>query len=451
MKPIILSVMFLCISISMMDCSCSGCGSATKADFDTEELIIEQLGQIGITERYVEITRRLALVRFEAPVLDGKIIDLMMNTLFFVYDNNKKSDIIRVEAYHDRSPIVRLEVSGDDMKKFKKKKNSQEEFSKTLIFQDIRPLKRMLTDDLIEYHTEILSMDEDSENISVTARYTSYDGEKFLPNFFLTLARILDRVPWLKEIQLKYVYGKNDSISFYINSNDLIGMFNKEISQEDFVQKIDIEAKGNFFAKAFPAHYTRELHLITTDSGFAYGATSEYGSGETMDEISDEKFGPKNLFDGSTATCWGEGASGDGTGEAVYVTVADSQKVLSLVNGNAQSANVYKAKNRVKKLKITPLIGYVSKKDSKVTYNAVICGAPVFITVEDTMKKQKFPLKFAGSGNVQNIRSKAMQSFKKTKTDISDDDVSYIMKVEIMDIYKGKDNDTCISEIAFTQ
>ncbi len=130
-------------------------------------------------------------------------------------------------------------------------------------------------------------------------------------------------------------------------------------------------------------------------------ASSQYKATEGTEN----QFDPRNLFDGSLQTAWCEGVSDAGVGESVSITFENAVMLnkIEVVNGWTASEQYYNINSRVASLK-------VASSD----------GGSASLTLQDS-------------------------NFDYQPNDVSLSGSSF--KFSIDDIFKGRDADTCISEI----
>jgi len=133
------------------------------------------------------------------------------------------------------------------------------------------------------------------------------------------------------------------------------------------------------------------------------------------------KYSAKNLIDNNPKTAWVEGSHDFGKDVKLYLTLSPTTHggklegdylidKVAIINGYAKSKKIFKANNRVKKIKFQ----YWSMKEDK--------EFDLFFTLKDTSKMQY--IKFKKPIYASNFR------------------------ISILSVYKGeKYNDTCISEI----
>ncbi|MCK4232860.1 hypothetical protein KAX75_00400 [candidate division WOR-3 bacterium] len=192
-------------------------------------------------------------------------------------------------------------------------------------------------------------------------------------------------------------------------------------------------------------------------TGYDYRATSE------LDDVGDYEFGQygaHNLFDSHSSTCWAEGASGDGIGEYIFIGIDEKMKQICIVNGYAKAKETFIKNNRVKKLKVSLYIGI--NKPGYVTELAIIYDAAKYkkdkiIRLKDKKEVQHFEFPFDWEKIIQFKESSRKSFIKEHKKELKESDIKeseltiqYILKLEIVDVYKGsKYDDTCISDIWF--
>lgn len=155
-------------------------------------------------------------------------------------------------------------------------------------------------------------------------------------------------------------------------------------------------------------------------------------------------YGYNNLFDKDISTSWVEGVNGSGINEYLLIPFFKQDESMfsykkkkninikfQINNGYCKNESLYKKNNRVKKVKITV---YDIPLNSDIN-NMFVDGDPVvifekIIELQDTSEKQEF-----------NFQTKLVNydSYCIPFT---------LIKMEILDVYKGTDfDDTAISEI----
>ncbi|MBN2402089.1 MAG: hypothetical protein JXN64_06795 [Spirochaetes bacterium] len=163
------------------------------------------------------------------------------------------------------------------------------------------------------------------------------------------------------------------------------------------------------------------------------------------------KYGVQNLFDGKFSTAWVEGVKGYGIGEAVFVIIPDDYKIINIFNGYGKSMALFKNNGRVRRIKliyhagINPE-GYVT--EIAEIYKSKKYPKEYFIDLKDTFGVQTFDFPFSGR-ELAEFKNTFVDEYKKM-TSVPIASVKMILKIEIIDVYKGaKFEDTCISEIFF--
>ncbi|MDH5656972.1 MAG: hypothetical protein OEZ34_13745, partial [Spirochaetia bacterium] len=136
-------------------------------------------------------------------------------------------------------------------------------------------------------------------------------------------------------------------------------------------------------------------------------------------------FDVRNLFDRNQQTAWCEGAEGDGIGEYNFIqfTVDDSDakfnlNEISIITGWTKSEDLYKRNKRVSKIVID-------------TYPDVEEGGES-ASISGELENNNY--------DYQNIKDEFFFNENSTES----------IKITINDIFKGKDSDTCLSEIKIT-
>jgi hypothetical protein len=139
-------------------------------------------------------------------------------------------------------------------------------------------------------------------------------------------------------------------------------------------------------------------------------ASSQFSRGEGKEL----EFDPRNLFDGSLQSAWCEGKSGDdGVGESVTVYFDGMAQIsqISIVTGWTKSEEMFKGNNRVSKINVA----YSSGGDGQSSYSAELQDNNY--DFQPTLPPQGIPYPI------------------------------YSLTFRIDGVHKGKDSDTCLSEI----
>lgn len=206
-----------------------------------------------------------------------------------------------------------------------------------------------------------------------------------------------------------------------------------------------------------------EKFEMQTVQGY-YATSSELDAVDPFEGLG--KYGGFNLFDRNPATTWVEGVDGDGIGETLTIGIGEQLKEnIFIVNGYQKSRDLFTQNNRVKTLRLTLYVGFMIPGDVTEIYAyvyAVPFGEPKEIQLKDSFGVQTFPLPFDITGTEalkEKLRGVFLEDFKTRIEEIQkisgvvelNPEVQYILKCEILEVYKGsKYDDTCISDIWFS-
>jgi hypothetical protein len=180
-------------------------------------------------------------------------------------------------------------------------------------------------------------------------------------------------------------------VAFIVEEKEDFALINFP-GKEGYIQKSQL-GEGSMVVKAVSIPGLGKAS-VSASSQFSFGEGREL------------EFDPRNVFDGSLQTAWSEGKSGeDGIGEYIQLSFNECVELtdISVVNGWTKSEDVYKLNGRVAELKVVNDYGQeqvISLQDEVYDY-------------------QSTPVTMSGSN----------------------------FKFVISKVYKGKDSDTCMSEI----
>ena len=213
------------------------------------------------------------------------------------------------------------------------------------------------------------------------------------------------------------------------------------------------------YYNSYLGEYNRYVSFYSTDI--------DEESIDNIDYVNTNKYSSDNLFDGSFNTCWVAGSYETKSYDTLYVEIPkkiDLNKViLNIFSGYGKSKSLYYKNARPKKIKLSIYAAYNPEGFVGLSGGTYFIKkySEKFIEIEDTFGLQSFPLKLNKQKlidfqkeNVNKAKSSA-NAYAKTflgdkNSDIKTADASFILKIEISDIYKGtKYDDICISELFF--
>jgi hypothetical protein len=146
-------------------------------------------------------------------------------------------------------------------------------------------------------------------------------------------------------------------------------------------------------------------------------------------------YGPGRVHDGDPATCWAEGATGDGIGEALAVPV-DATKKLRIMNGFQRTDLEYKINARARKVRVSVLIATMGFGQFGTAYLDPKVVAQGVYELKDAQGWQSLPV----------------PAFNKSLAKASGEDDptrGTIVVIEILSSYPGtKCKDLCVSEVS---
>ena len=177
------------------------------------------------------------------------------------------------------------------------------------------------------------------------------------------------------------------------------------------------------------------------------GAPGEFG-----------KYAIGNIIDKDITTAWVEGVEGDGIGEYILIATPDETRTINVFSGYGQSLSLFEKNNRPKEIKLSYFLGIKDAFPGQYYsyYKAVKFEDEYIISLKDTIALQNFEFPFKDREKLAAFREKCLEDFKNAgyRKDMPAPPeppvAKWILKIEIMDVYKGsKWQDTCISEIFF--
>ncbi|MFW6181830.1 MAG: NADase-type glycan-binding domain-containing protein, partial [Spirochaetota bacterium] len=142
-------------------------------------------------------------------------------------------------------------------------------------------------------------------------------------------------------------------------------------------------------------------------------STSVWASSELKETRGDREvvYAAGYLFDGDHATCWAEGAEGDGTGESVTFIADRPVERIGLVNGYARDEGIFMKNNRVKAVRISLIPaftapGLVTENDFYL-YFGLVHPVGGDVVIEDTRDLQYVDVPFTGQQQLDLMREAA--------------------------------------------
>ena len=181
----------------------------------------------------------------------------------------------------------------------------------------------------------------------------------------------------------------------------------------------------------------KDTLLLAYQNETFWGSSSEL----EMDIYKDfGKYGSTNLSDSDPTTCWTEGSKSNGTGEYIWMNIPKSTSTLRIRNGYQKNETIYFANNRPKKFEFKLYAcfqpsGYVTESHNGFSISETIASTSAVL--DDKLGYQDIKLGFDWPEILSQL----------SNDKIFDKD-QFILKIKILDIYKGnKWDDLCISDI----
>ena len=196
------------------------------------------------------------------------------------------------------------------------------------------------------------------------------------------------------------------------------------------------------------------LHLVS----------SELDEVNPFEDLGD--YGGHNLFDKEGSTAWVEGVEGSGIGEYFYLGIGkEFPEQMVILNGYQKNNDIYNKNNRVKTIRVSLFAGFMIPMDVTeigVNYHIRQFGTAEIVELKDMFGSEHIPLPWTRD-NVDQLmeenRVLFLIDFEKELAAIreacpscpTDPDNQFLLKIEILDVYKGSMwDDPCISDIWFT-
>lgn len=201
----------------------------------------------------------------------------------------------------------------------------------------------------------------------------------------------------------------------------------------------------------------REINLLDKNDFNSY---VEFFSTDITDYFNPEKSSPypsTNLFDGYLKTCWVAGSVKQSEKPILYIKIPENipidKLILNIFSGYGKSKSLYMKNAHPKNIKVSIFVAYnLEGYATEVAVKYLIKKFTIErnILLADTFGVQSFPLNL----NHKDLIDFQNMNFKNCTSSLKNDDVkinlSFMLKFEITDVYKGSEyDDICISEIFF--
>lgn len=202
---------------------------------------------------------------------------------------------------------------------------------------------------------------------------------------------------------------------------------------------------GSLFAQDW-----KEFHF--SQSGAGASSSLSDPNGDEEDPYNNWRYGAQNILDKNMETAWVEGVEGSGIGEFIFSFVTSNFRTVTIFGGFAKNLALWEQNNRVKRMKLTIHIGINAEgfvTEVADVYQSLQLPGEFFIDLEDVSRMQTFNFPVKEDSLIQ-FRERAVERFNQ-EFDVSIKNLNTILRLEIVDIYRGsKYDDTCISELFFS-
>jgi hypothetical protein len=194
------------------------------------------------------------------------------------------------------------------------------------------------------------------------------------------------------------------------------------------------------------------IPILFLSMTIAYSKNAKLGSFSASSYLTQQGkniYTPSCAWDGKDYTAWTEGVKDNGSGEwigfVVKTRARETLRILKIKNGYQKNQTIYKANNRIKKIRIYFFNSEPSKDEIKKVTSK-------WQTKEDTPYSDKY---FNSDDEevkvyVREKRLRDRMGWQNIYLQDTQQSAKYIV-LQIISTYKGKKyNDTCISEISIT-
>lgn len=189
-------------------------------------------------------------------------------------------------------------------------------------------------------------------------------------------------------------------------------------------------------------HSKAQLEVVDTilmafDNGVFWSASSELNPDIYADF---GKYGSTNLSDDDPNTCWAEGSDTNGEYEYILFTIPVNLKEIRLKNGYQKNKDLFQANNRLRNVEFelyasNQIMGYVTESHNGFCLSEKLTSS--ITEIKDTSGYQNIELNFNWTDIIELMQQ-----------DITFDKDRFVVKLKILDIFKGKKyNTACISDL----
>lgn len=170
------------------------------------------------------------------------------------------------------------------------------------------------------------------------------------------------------------------------------------------------------------------------------------------------KYDIGHIIDKNIKTAWVEGVKGDGIGEYILIATPEETRTINIFSGYGQNISLFNKNNRPSQIRLSYFLGIEDAYEGQYYsyFKAVKFEDEYILNLNDTIALQHFDFPFRDLERLSAFKIKCLEDFKNAgyREDMyappEPPRVKWILKIEILDVYKGsKWDDTCISEIFF--
>lgn len=235
------------ILIAVLCIVSAGCFPTSKTSSKISSEINSTLQENGIENTFVEVKEQDVYVHIDVPYVNSEIIDVILGSAFIAINKASKSHNIIIALSSNSKPYIEATFKGEDLLAAQKGNMQEEELLQRISIKETILPEDVLSQHLQEFDIVIHSLSFDNNNINLWLDYTAETKDNFTKDTVAIALMAATYLPWVDDVIIQYYRNKENNIVFQFNSDALFKKLEGNISDEDFLATVSLNAEGSYF------------------------------------------------------------------------------------------------------------------------------------------------------------------------------------------------------------
>lgn len=233
-KSFIVLIILLLISVTF-NCYAQGPLSETEND------MFNYLKQSGFEKSYVMLRNNSLIIKFQT-IIDHGILKDFYDISTQAGETASDIDFIILDAYVDQDPFLRVNIKAADARAAAVGNMSREDYISGFEFMDLRPVDRVLEDELAEYDTKVYFVHVGNRSARVDLAYNGLSQEQLFSDYISMSMAAVENCPWIDRINFNFISNDDKKVLVMTSgTDDILNLYADDISVQEFFYRTTLK------------------------------------------------------------------------------------------------------------------------------------------------------------------------------------------------------------------